>query len=170
MSEKQEKKVVGRNVAIVLGIICIILAVGFAYYITVMNSRITDRDNTILQLNNQITTLHSQLDDLNATVSLTKSTSWATDLTLDSSTTGWGRNNHESYAGYLIVVITSSSSFKTSVELSYSLPNGISYDRTVYLNSTQNSVWFPILPALVHFYVINLSPFASVEVSATYYY
>ena len=56
-SQTITKKMVSRNVAIALGIICIILVVGlvgaFAYYILTMN----DKNNTISSLNTQISQL-----------------------------------------------------------------------------------------------------------------
>jgi hypothetical protein len=173
MSEIKPKKMVSRNVAVALGIICIILAVSlvgaFAYYVTVMNSEIVDRDNTISQLNSQIATLNNQINDLNATVNLAKSTPWVTDLTLNSFSTGWGTFAHANYAGYVSVVASSSSAFNVSVELSYSMPNGISYDRTAYIIHG-DSAWFPILPSEVKVTVFNLSPYAPVTVSVTYFY
>jgi predicted PurR-regulated permease PerM len=53
-SQTIPKKLVSRNVAIALGIICIILVVGvvgaFAYYMPMIN----DKNNTISSLNTQI--------------------------------------------------------------------------------------------------------------------
>jgi len=73
-----EKKVVGRNVAIALGIICIVLAVGLvgaiANYtsiisgkdstIATLNSQMTEKDNTISSLNSQINSLNSEIGKL----------------------------------------------------------------------------------------------------------
>lgn len=173
-SETKPKKMVGRSLAIAIGIICIVLVVGlvlvFESYISGLNSQISDKDGTISLLNSQLGQANTQLDNLNAIVGMTKSTSWASELTLDSVSNGWGTITTLTYAGYVSVVVTSSSTFSTSVELSYSLSNGMTYDRTVTLNSNQNSAWFPVLPATVHFSVNNLSPFAFVKVSATYFY
>lgn len=61
-----EKKVVRRNVAIALGIICIVLLVGlvgaFAYYMPMIN----DKNNTISSLNSHITDANNEISNLNA--------------------------------------------------------------------------------------------------------
>jgi chaperonin cofactor prefoldin len=64
MSEKQEKKVVGRNVAIALGIICVILAVGLVGVIANYTSIISEKDNSIVTKDSQIQTLTSQKNQL----------------------------------------------------------------------------------------------------------
>ncbi|MGQ9642140.1 MAG: hypothetical protein ACUVUF_08530 [Candidatus Bathycorpusculaceae bacterium] len=77
-----EKKVVGRNVAIALGIICIVLAVGLVgaminytsiisgkdNIIASLNSQITDKDNTIASLNSRIANLQTQITDKDNTI------------------------------------------------------------------------------------------------------
>jgi hypothetical protein len=66
MSEPKvnEKKVVGRSVAIAIGIICIILAVSlvgaFAYYMPMIN----DKNKTISSLNTQVSQLDSNVTSL----------------------------------------------------------------------------------------------------------
>jgi len=60
-----EKKVVGRNVAIALGIICIVLAVGLVGAIANYTSIISGKDNTIASLNSQINSLNSEIASLN---------------------------------------------------------------------------------------------------------
>jgi hypothetical protein len=65
MTEKvSEKKVIGRNVAIALGIICIILAVGLVGAINDRNNTITSDDSQISNLQNQITSLTSQIQHM----------------------------------------------------------------------------------------------------------
>jgi DNA-binding transcriptional ArsR family regulator/flagellar basal body-associated protein FliL len=66
-SETKPKKVVGRSVAIALGIICILLIAGlggaFAYYTMVIHSKeneLASANNTISQLNNNVTNLQNQ--------------------------------------------------------------------------------------------------------------
>jgi peptidoglycan hydrolase CwlO-like protein len=65
-SETKPKKMVSRNVAIALGIICIILVAGlagaFAYYLN-------DKNNTISSLNTQISSKDSQISQLNSQIS-----------------------------------------------------------------------------------------------------
>ncbi len=66
--ESRRGKVVGRNVAIALGILCIILAVGivgaFAYYIPIVN----DKDNALTTLNSQVSAKDSQISQLNSNI------------------------------------------------------------------------------------------------------
>lgn len=59
MSEKPEKKVVGRTVAIALGIVCIVLSAFLA--------------GTIVSMNAQITKLQSQVNDFNDIVNMNES-------------------------------------------------------------------------------------------------
>jgi polyhydroxyalkanoate synthesis regulator phasin len=59
-----EKKVVSRNVAIALGIICVVLAVGLVGAITNYTSIISGEDNTIATKDSQIQTLTSQKNQL----------------------------------------------------------------------------------------------------------
>jgi cell division protein FtsL len=70
MSEqKPEKKVVSRTVAIAIGIIAIVLAIGLigamAYYTLV----VSNRDGTIISRNNQIASLNFQIENQNSTIS-----------------------------------------------------------------------------------------------------
>jgi hypothetical protein len=118
MTEKViEKKVIGRNVAIALGIICIVLAVGLvgaiANYTSIingkdntiaskdseiasLNSQIVDKTNTIYSLNfqiesndSQISSLRSQVNNLTDTVNLAKSTIWVNDQTVSQSASSY---------------------------------------------------------------------------------
>ena len=70
-----EKKVVNRNVAIALGIICIILAVGLVGNIANMlkDNIIASKDSTINDLNSQITSKNSQIAEKDNTISLLNS-------------------------------------------------------------------------------------------------
>jgi hypothetical protein len=69
-----ERKVVGKKVVIILGIICIILAVGLIGAIINYTSILKEKDGVIASLNSQVMSkdaqivdLQSQIDDLNAT-------------------------------------------------------------------------------------------------------
>jgi len=62
-----EKKVVGRNVAIALGITCIVLAIGLVGAVMNYTSIISEKDNTIASLNSEIANFQEKIDDLNAT-------------------------------------------------------------------------------------------------------
>jgi len=59
-----EKKVVGRNAAIVLGTLCIILVVGLIGTMISYASVINEKDNTIASLNSEISSLQDQVADL----------------------------------------------------------------------------------------------------------
>jgi len=61
-----EKKMIGRNVAIVLGIVAIILLIGLVGAIVNYTSIINEKDATISSLNSQIQQLQAQLSNLNA--------------------------------------------------------------------------------------------------------
>ena len=70
MSEPiSRKKVVGKNVAIALGIICIVLAVGLVGAIANYTSIISVKDNTIASNNSTINSKNSQIADKNNTIS-----------------------------------------------------------------------------------------------------
>jgi predicted PurR-regulated permease PerM len=69
MSEKQEKKVVGRTVAIALGIICMVLAVGLVGAVANYTSIISGKDSTIASKDSEINTKNSQIADKDNTIS-----------------------------------------------------------------------------------------------------
>jgi uncharacterized coiled-coil protein SlyX len=169
-----ERKVVGRNVAIVLGIICIILVVGLIGAVTnytsiikgkddtiaSLNSQITEKDNTISSLNLQIATrdsqisslnsqiasLQNQVSDLNSIINLEKSTVWVDDQTVSqpaNSYTYWTFS--ASYAGYISVMVHTSTTTNTYVQLIWSTP-GIYYDHTITVGAGGEAA-FPILPS-----------------------
>jgi hypothetical protein len=68
MSVPKPRKMVSRNVAIVLGIICIILVAGLGGVTTFYTSVVRDRDSTIAGKDNQISSLDSQIASLNASL------------------------------------------------------------------------------------------------------
>jgi hypothetical protein len=81
-----EKKMVSRSVAIVLGIVCIILGASlggiFAYYVPLvndknniissLNAQIATKDSQISQLSSNATNLQTQLNDLTSILELNK--------------------------------------------------------------------------------------------------
>jgi hypothetical protein len=171
-----EKKVVSRNIAIGIGVLCIILLVGMVgaalHYASVLN----DKDSQIADLQNQVTFDSSTVDRLTAIVNLTNSTVWVNDETINqpagnSSSTYTSWSYAVSYAGYVVVDILSSSNSNTSVELKYSW-NGVNYDNTVEVGSG-GSAWFPVLPSNnIEVRVINnsFSTSASETLTITYWY
>ncbi|MGA2310229.1 MAG: hypothetical protein ABSG57_11885 [Candidatus Bathyarchaeia archaeon] len=77
MSEAQpngtkSKRMVSRNVAIALGIICVILVVGLGvavvYYTSTIGSVTSDKDSTIASKDNQIASLNNQILHKNYTI------------------------------------------------------------------------------------------------------
>jgi len=167
-----EKKVVGRNVAIALGIICIILAVGLVGAITNYASIITEKDNTISSLNSQITNLQNQVNDLNSIINLEKSTVWVDDQTVSqpaSSYTDWTVS--ASYAGYVSVRVQTSTTDNTYVRVIWS-SHGVNYDHSITVGVSGTAV-FPILPASsIEIRVGNSNWFsgATETVTITYHY
>jgi chaperonin cofactor prefoldin len=88
MSQKQEKKVVGRSIAIGIGIICVILLITLVGAVVNYTSIISGKDNSIVTKDSQIQTLTSQKNQLqtwldgNKTL-LTQTQTWLTgNLTL----------------------------------------------------------------------------------------
>jgi hypothetical protein len=178
-SETRPKKMVSRNVAIALGIICIVLIGSLAYFVVTNNSAQNTAQNTI-------NSLQSQLKDLNDTVWLAKSTDWITNLTVPvygggrTDTNNWGLTQSADYAGYLLVE-TSSTSNDTYLAVWYNhYPNdnpsnigGYSYDEVQNLTSQQEWNVFPILPTdgvMVQLGVYGFFEIANVTISITYYY
>jgi predicted PurR-regulated permease PerM len=108
-----EKIMVRRSVAVALGVICIVLVAGlvgaFAYYVTVVNSEIVDRDRTISSLNSQVTNLQDDFANfrsLNVMVVLKNQTVITQDEEF-----GWDFTFQ--YSGYILVNVTSTSYFTT---------------------------------------------------------
>jgi hypothetical protein len=110
-----EKKMVSRNVAVALGIICVILAAGYGVVIEHFMSIVSDRDRTIGSLNNQVAglisdtaNLTSTLSSLTTEVSALNSSIMSLQGKIESSSpsslvlygtynVSWGQNNPESY-------------------------------------------------------------------------
>ena len=152
-----EKKMVRRSVAIVLGIACIILAVGlvgaFAYYVPMVNDR------------------NSMIANLNDTVNLAKFTVWIQNAT------AWPEGGNQfsaPYRGFIKVDLIctldpylSIPAIPITVRVTYATP-GIAYDnnQTIF---TAGSAFFPILPCDSIFVGIYYLPSFDV-VTITYYY
>jgi cell division protein FtsL len=180
-----EKKVVSRNVAIALGIIVIILAVGLVGAIANYTSIISGKDNTIATQNSEIadknstiTSLNSQISSLSDTVNLAKSTIWVNALNISQSAgsyTNWTFSAN--YSGYVSVYVRSSTTSNTYVEViwSYAIPYCyclILYDNKIPVGTSGGVYFFPVLPAGIEIIVgnTNLSNGATETVTITYYY
>jgi hypothetical protein len=164
-----EKKVVGRTVAIALGIICIVLAVGLMGAILDYTSIINGKDKTIADLNSQV----ASLTDV---VNLAKSTVW-----VDSQTVSQGASAYTywtfspNYAGYVSVLLLDFGPTRTDsaiIEVIYS-SHGVNYDSNkVWIRVGETAV-FPVLPTShleVHVGNGYLFNGAIETVTMTYYY
>ena len=101
-----EKKMVSRNVAVALGIICIVLAACLAGTGVLMNAKITN--------------LQNQVNDLNNTLSLAKSTVWVNNQTISQPQDSWSNWTFRAdYAGYVLVQVYNSTILNPLAEVVY---------------------------------------------------
>jgi uncharacterized coiled-coil protein SlyX len=194
-----EKKVVGRTVAIALGIICIILAVGLvgaiANYTSIisgkdntivsLNSQITTKDNTISSLNSQIASKDSQISSLNSEVTnLQYEVKDLSDIVILVKSTVLVRNQtvyvpagsyhifscSATFAGYLSVDVQTANTTNAYVRVIY-YSYGVNFDQQIDVGTGGTAV-FPILPSRVEIYVgnTNLINRATETVTITYHY
>jgi hypothetical protein len=146
-----EKNVVSRNVAVALGIICIVLTVGLI--------------GAILVLQNQV-------NDLNSTLNLDKSTVWVSDQTLKQSAniyTTWAPKFSASYVGYVSVRVISTTA-EMYVRVIYT-SHGANYDNQIVVGTDGTAV-FPVLPSSSIEVRVGNTNFNGVNgaVTITYYY
>ena len=159
MSEQTSgKKVVDRNVAIALGIICILLAVVLVGTVVYYQSR-----------DSQIQTLTSQNNELQDIVFLEKSTIWVNETF--SNPAGyysyWTRT--ADYAGFVLVDIQISNTTDNYVQVIYS-SHGVNYDNKIDVVAG-GGARFPILPSTsIEIRVGNTSPVASSKTLTIIYY
>jgi hypothetical protein len=188
-----EKKVIDRNVAIALGIICIILAVGLVGAIMSYSSTISGKDSTMATLNSQISSLNSQktslqnqVDDLNNVTHLSKSEIWVNNETISQPANSYWSfsTNNATYAGYVVVWVQNSTTIQTYVRLFYStyvttrVVNGHAYPTPVLYENRidvgfDGTAVFPVLPySDINIRVGNtdLDNGATEIVTITYYY
>ena len=167
-----ERKVVGRNVALILGIICVILAVGLIGAVINYTSVINTKDDTIVSLNSQITDYQNQINNLNGIINLEKSTVWVDDQTISqpaSSYTYWTFS--ASYAGYISVLVQTSTTSNTYVRVIWS-SYGVNFDQSITVGVSGTAV-FPVLPcSSIEIRVGNSNLFngATETVTITYHY
>ena len=166
-----ERKVVDRNVAIGIGVLCIVLLVAVVGVVFEYVSMINNKNSQITELQSQVGFDNSTINRLTATVSLSNSMVWVNDESVNQPAGNSSWSFSASYAGYVVVDVLSSSNLTTYVELKYSW-NGVNYDSTVNVGSG-GSAWFPVLPASnIGVRVINNNFFAgaSETVTITYWY
>lgn len=175
-----EKKVVSRNVAITLGIICTILIVGLvgaiASYTSIISGKddtIASKDSQISSLNSQIIYLNSKVSDLTDTVNLGKSTVWVNNQIINQSVWGYTyvKTFSTSYAGYISVDVLSSTPTNKYVEVIWSA-YGISYDSGHITVGTNGTAYFPMMPSSNIIITIGNTVLlnATETVTITYYY
>jgi cell division protein FtsB len=166
-----EKKVVGRSVAIGLGIVCILLIALIAYFsvtgISAQNSYNNlknqnkqlqawlDRNETLLNqtqtwLSGNITSLQSQMNNLTSIVNLANSTVWVNNQTVSEpeaelfSIDWYDLNFSANYAGYVSINVLSANA-STWTEVIYSA-YGLYYDTSINVGTNGTEV-FPVLPS-----------------------
>lgn len=149
-----EKKTVGRNVPMALGITCIILAVSLIGAVSFYES--------------QVSSLNSKVSDLAEIVSLDESTVWVNNTAVTQTA-----NNYTSwffwanYAGYVSVNVQSSTTNDTYVRVVYST-YGIDYDNTITVG-TSGTATFPVLPVILIYMTPSING-SSLPINATEYY
>jgi hypothetical protein len=182
-SETEPKKVVSRNVAIALGMICIILLASLAGALIVLHN--ANQQNTSLQ--NQNNNLQSILSlnesfvildgTINATVNIYQPGGAIPPYIAN---TGFGFN--APCSGYAVITLYNSTGKSTGVDFSYpnSLPVEFFYEEDWALLSplaSNNTAVFPVFVSIanssvfVRVSIINTTTiFNSATISMTYYY
>ena len=186
MSQKQEKKVVGRSIAIGIGIICVILLIALvgavANYTSIINNKdiiyqdyVSTHSHTNSEYDSYVANHHhtdGEYNNLNDIVNLAKSTTWIDDHTISqpaSSYTYWTFSAN--YIGYVSVQVHSSTTDNTYVRVIYS-SHGVNYDNQITVGTSGTAV-FPLLPSSnIEIRVGNSNWFngATETVTITYYY
>jgi len=180
-TKTKPKTMVSRDIAIALGIICIVLILSlvgaFAYCMPTIN----DKNNTISSLNTQISQLNSDVTELTNRgenlfniVNLLESTVLLGPYNISLSPYNNSRvyyNQTMEYAGFVNVRVSFSTTTNgTSVEAIYS-GDFVDYDNTLNIRSNgfEN---FPVLPqGELGIWLTNPSPDNATEtITITYYY
>ena len=78
-----EKKVVNRNVAIGIGVLCIVLLVTMVGLVVDYTSVLNNKDSQIADLQSQVKFDNSTIDRLTAIVNLSNSTVWVNDESIN---------------------------------------------------------------------------------------
>jgi len=140
--------------------------------ITSLQNQISSLNSQISSLNDQIANLQNQVNDLNDIVNLAKSTVWVNDQTISqpaSSYTYWTFS--ASYAGYVSVVVHTSTTTNTYVRVIYA-SHGVNYSNQIGVGTGGTAV-FPILPSSsieIRVGNTNLINGATETVTITFYY
>lgn len=147
-AQKPEKKVVGRTVAIGLGIICIVLVVILVGAIADYTSIISGKDTSISSQASQILSLQKQVSNLTDTVNLSQLKNWVSNQPVSISASGytsWAFS--ASYAGYVFVSVQTNRVMGLYFRVIYHSPY-LNYDHQIGNNTYSTSIGsFPILPS-----------------------
>jgi len=166
---------VSRNVAIALGIICVIVIAGLGGAIAYYASTHSHTDSDYDSLRTQNANLQNEVNDFNTTLNFGKSIFWVNDQTISqnaSSYTSWTFS--AKYAGIVSVEIFPTSTLNTYAQVIYS-----AYEHYVYqINYNQlipvgaGLATFPIVPSNIEVRVGNTNTLeaANETVTITYYY
>jgi hypothetical protein len=196
--QKPEKKVVGRTLAIALGIVCIILIAGLSGVMAYYTLVVSNRDSTITSRNNQIASLNSQIENRNSTISslsaelssfqdeinnihvlstenATVGTENAT-VWVDNKTEYAGEGNFPEYAysaGYVLVLVSSNnnSTYVRLINYNNTIITTIitGYNRTIQVGY-HGTVVFPVLSGPVFVEVGNSNEATTITVTVVYCY
>jgi uncharacterized coiled-coil protein SlyX len=187
-----ERKVVSRNIAIALGVICVILVAclvwTLSYYTSIINEkdrRISELESVITWLSNtlrnledrmhnltsQVNNLQNRVNELNSIANLEK-----VEVIVNRETVNQPAGGYTSwrfgvgYAGYIVVRVHSSTTHNTYVRVIWS-SHGVNYDNIIYVGTSGEAV-FPVLPAYIEVRVGNTNLFggATETVTITYHY
>jgi len=133
---------VRRNVAIALGIICIILVAGLiAVYASMVNT-LADKDTTISSLNYQNGALQDQLRDLNFTLHVELETTLYQGDVSQPAGSYTSLNLTTPYAGFLEIIIQNPTTNNTYVRVIWSYPAFV-YDQQFHPDPN-----VPLIPVL----------------------
>ena len=158
MSEPKvnEKKVVGRDIAIALGIICIVVVAGlvgaFAYYVNDKNKTISSLNTQYYQLYSNFRNLTDQVNDLNDILNFGKYEFWTNGwITVNQPAGSYSSWNHSvPYAGAISVWVTPLINGTWFRVLWYYRWSDIQYDNQTYgiqePESDLQGAAFPVLP------------------------
>jgi hypothetical protein len=180
MNETKPKKTVSRNVAIALGIICILLIAIIAYF-SITGISAQNSYNTLQNQNKQLlannTNLQSQINNLTdfADIAyLAKDAVWVNGQTISQPASSYTAYNFSAgWAGFVEVWVQSSNVASTNVKVVYTAAIGDwnFNQEIVVINGT--SAEFPILPSSniqIEVGNGNLVNGATETVTITYYY
>ena len=156
----RRRHVVSRNVAIGLGVLCIILSLALGGVL-----------NYNAGTYSQIASLQSQINSLNSIIALQESDIIANASTISIQAGRFtGTNFTVYYAGYIVVNVLYSSTSNITVALEYTSYAGEYYQ--MYSVDSGGTAKFPVLPASITVWVGNTNSLyaATAMVEMLYYY